>query len=88
MATQLSLSFNSPQLGSVGADADSDNYADWYRVVDLKVSAPLARGLRGFFEVANLSDEHRLRYAGVDERRVADERYSWTLYAGIDWRLR
>ncbi len=88
VAAQVSLSFNSPALGSVGADADSDNYADWYRVWDLKVSAPITGGIRGLVELSNFGDEHRLRYAGVSSRRVADERYSWSLYAGIDWRLR
>jgi len=87
-ATQLSMSFNSPALGSVGSDVDGDNYADWYRVLELKLSAPLTRGIRGLVELSNLGDEHRLRYAGVSDRRVADERYSWSFYAGIDWRLR
>jgi hypothetical protein len=82
------MSFNSPALTAVGADTDSDGYDDWYRVVDLKFSAPIARGLRGLFEVANMNNEHRLEYAGIADRRTADERYSWSLYAGIDWRLR
>lgn len=88
LAAQVSLSFNSPALGSVGSDADGDNYADWYRILDVKVSAPLARGLRGLIEVSNLADEHRLRYAGTPDFRTADERYSWNLVAGIDWRFR
>ena len=88
LATQLSLSFNSPSLGSVGGDTNSDNYGDTYRVVDFKVSAPIARGLRGLVEVGNLNDEHRRRYVGVSERRVQDERYSWNLYVGLDWRFR
>jgi hypothetical protein len=88
VATQLSVSFNSPALGSVGQDADSDNYADWYRVVDLKFSAPVRRGLRALLEVGNANDERRRRYAGAPERRVQDEIYSWNLYAGLDWRWR
>jgi TonB-dependent receptor len=88
VSTQLSLSFNSPSLGSVGTDQDTDNYGDTYRVVDFKVSAPIRRGVRGLFEVGNLNDEHRLRYAGVRERRVQDEIYSWNLFVGVDWRLR
>jgi TonB-dependent receptor len=88
VATQLSLSFSSPSLGSVGSGADSDIYDDWYRVVDLKFSAPLTRGVRGLFEVSNLMNTHRLAYAGIPDRRTADERYSWSLYAGVDWRLR
>lgn len=88
VATQLSLSFSSPSLGGVGADAAGDSYDDWYRAVDLKVSAPVARGLRGLLEVSNLTNTHRLAYAGIPDRRTADERYSWSLYAGLDWRLR
>lgn len=88
VAAQVSMSFNSPALGSIGGDAMEDNYADWYRVLDMKLSAPLARGLRGLLEISNLNDEHRLRYAGTSEYRTADERYSWSLLAGIDWRFR
>jgi TonB-dependent receptor len=88
VAGQVSLSFNSPSLGSIGTNRDTDNYGDTYRVVDVKVSAPLARGLRGMVEIGNLNDEHRLRYAGTPDRRVQDEVYSWNLFVGIDWRLR
>jgi hypothetical protein len=88
VASQLSLSFNSPSLGSVGTNNDTDNYGDTYRVVDFKFSAPIARGLRGMIEIGNLNDEHRLRYAGTRERRVQDEVYSWNLFVGVDWRLR
>ena len=56
VATQLSLWFNSPSLGSVGTGPDSDNYGDTYRVVDFKFSAPIARGLRGLLEIGNLND--------------------------------
>ncbi len=31
-------------------------------------------------EVGNLNDEHRRRYAGISERRVQDEVYSWNLF--------
>jgi TonB-dependent receptor len=88
VASQVSLSFNSPSLGSVGTDRDSDNYGDTYRIVDFKVSAPIARGVRGLVEVGNVNDEHRRRYAGIPERRVHDEVYSWNLFVGLDWRLR
>ena len=88
LAAQLSLSFNSPSLGSVGNDPDSDNYGDWYRVLDMKVSAPIRAGVRGLVELSNVNDQHRRRYVGIPDRRAADERYSWSLYAGIDWRLR
>ncbi|MPY90697.1 MAG: TonB-dependent receptor [Luteitalea sp.] len=88
LATQISMSFNSPALGGVGSDTDSDGYDDWYRVVDLKLSAPITRSLRGLFEVSNMNNEHRFEYAGVADRRTADEGYSWSLYAGVDWRLR
>jgi TonB-dependent receptor len=88
LAAQVSLSFSSPSLESVGADASGDGYDDWYRVWDVKVSAPIAGGLRGLLELSNFNDQHRLSYAGTPDRRTADERYSWSLYAGIDWRLR
>jgi TonB-dependent receptor len=88
VATQLSVSFNSPSLGSAGTDADSDNYGDTYRVVDFKLSAPITRGLRGLVEIGNLNNEHRRRYAGISSRRVHDEVYSWNLTVGLDWRFR
>jgi TonB-dependent receptor len=88
VATQLSLSFHSPELRSVGSNPDTDNYGDSYQVMDLKVSAPIRGGLRALVELGNLSDEHRLRYAGVADRRTANERYSWNLFAGLDWRFR
>jgi TonB-dependent receptor len=87
VAAQVSLSFNSPSLGSLGSDADTDNYGDSYRVVDLKVSAPIIRGLRLMVEAENMNDEHRRRYAGIADRRVQDERYSWNLFGGLDWRF-
>jgi hypothetical protein len=88
VATQVSLSFHSPSLGSVGTDTDHDNYGDRYRIVDVKFSAPVRRGLRALVEIGNLNDERRRRYAGRPELRVQDEIYSWNLYAGFDWRLR
>jgi TonB-dependent receptor len=88
VAAQISLSFNSPSLEAVAADANGDIYDDWYRVWDVKVSAPIRGGVRGLLELSNFSDQHRLSYAGIPDRRTADERYSWSLYAGIDWRLR
>ena len=69
LATQASLSFNSPALGGVGADLNSDGYDGWYRVVDLKVSAPIGRGLRALFEVQPRRPAPPA-YAGVPERRV------------------
>lgn len=88
VAAQASVSFQSPSLGSVGANADRDGYDDAYHVVDLKISAPIARGLRALVEASNITDQHRLVYAGTPDRRTADERYSWNLYVGLDWRLR
>ncbi len=88
VAAQVSLSFNSPSLESVAANAAGDGYDDWYKVWDVKLSAPIAGGLRGLLELSNFNDQHRLSYAGTPDRRTADERYSWSLYAGIDWRLR
>jgi hypothetical protein len=84
---QLSLSFQSPSLGSLGVVRDSDNYSDYYTPVDAKVSFPLMRRLRGFVELRNLNDEPRRRYAGIRERRVQHEIYSRDVYAGIDWRF-
>ena len=86
VASQLSLSFHSPNLGTVGTNVNNDNYPDTYRVVDFKVSAPIARGLRGLVELGNLNNEYRRRYAGSPERRTQDERYSWNLSVGLDWR--
>jgi TonB-dependent receptor len=88
VAAQVSLSFNSPSLESVAANAAGDGYDDWYRVWDVKLSAPIVGGVRGLFELSNFNDQHRLSYAGDPGRRTADERYSWSLYAGIDWRFR
>lgn len=88
VSAQLSLSFNSPSLGSVGDGPESDNYGDSYRIVDFKLSVPVRRGLRALLELGNLNDERRRRYAGSSELRVQDEIYSWNLYAGLDWRLR
>ena len=88
VATQLSVSFNSPSLGSVGTGPASDNYGDTYRVMDFKFSAPIRRGLRALFEMGNLNDERRRRYAGSSPYRVQDEIYSWNLWAGLDWRFR
>jgi TonB-dependent receptor len=88
VAAQVSLSFNSPSLGSVGSGPENDNYGDTYRVVDLKFSAPIRRGIRAVIEMGNLNDERRRRYAGSPELRVQDEIYSWNLVAGIDWRFR
>jgi TonB-dependent receptor len=88
LSAQLSLSFHSPSLGSVGTSPDTDNYGDRYRVVDFKLSAPIRRGLRGLIEFGNLNDERRRRYAGDSSLRVQDEIYSWNLFAGLDWRFR
>ncbi|HSC28087.1 MAG TPA: TonB-dependent receptor [Vicinamibacterales bacterium] len=88
VAAQLSLSFNSPSLGSVGTSPAGDNYGDTYRVVDFKLSVPIRRGVRGLVEFGNLNDERRRRYAGNSSLRVQDEIYSWNLYAGLDWRFR
>jgi TonB-dependent receptor len=88
VASQLSLSFHSHNLGTVGTNPDSDNYGDTYRVVDFKVSAPITRALRGLVELGNLNNEYRRRYGGIPERRTQDERYSWSLTFGVDWRVR
>jgi TonB-dependent receptor len=88
VAAQVSYAFHGPSLESVATSAAGDIYDDWYRVWDMKVSAPIAGGLRGLLELSNVNDEHRVSYAGVPGRRTSDERYSWSLYAGIDWRLR
>ena len=84
---QLSLSFQGPALGSVGANLDMDNYADWYLPLDAKVSFPVTRMLRGFVEGRNLNNATRVRYAGIDERRTAEELYLRDFYLGIDWRF-
>jgi TonB-dependent receptor len=84
---QLSLSFQGPSLLSVGANADADVFSDWYTPLDAKVSFPVTRILRMFFEARNLNDEPRIRYAGVSSRRTAHEIYSRDFYAGIDWRF-
>jgi TonB-dependent receptor len=84
---QLSVLFQSPSLGSVGATTDADNYSDWYTPIDAKVSVPLARMLRVFAEMRNLNNEARVRYVGVPERRAADEIYLRDFYIGIDWRF-
>ena len=84
---QLSLSFQGPALGSVGANADGDIYADWYRPLDAKISFPISRVLRGFIEGRNLNDAPRIRYAATPSRRTAHEIYSRDFYAGIDWRF-
>jgi TonB-dependent receptor len=88
VAAQASLSFASPSLGGVGATADGDGYDDWYRPIDLKLSAPIARGIRGLIEVSNATGVNRRSYAGTPDFRTADERYSWSAYVGLDWRLR
>jgi TonB-dependent receptor len=87
LEAQLSVSFQGPALGSIGASASSDNYADWYTPIDAKISFPLAKMFRGFVEGRNLNDESRRRYAGTPDRRTAHEWYSRDFYAGVDWRF-
>ena len=82
---QVSASYTSATLGSLGLNLDSDNYADSYLPIDAKASYAISPHFKPFIEVRNLNNEPRLRYAGSTERRVAHEIYSWTLYAGIDW---
>ena len=84
---QVSLSFQSDALGSVGADADGDIFSAWYRPLDAKVSFPISRMFRGFVEGRNLNDAPRIRYAAIPDRRTAHEIYSRDFYAGIDWRF-
>lgn len=84
---QLSLSFQGPALGGVGATAAADSYADWYRPLDAKLSFPVTRYFRGFIEARNLTNEARVGYAGTPNRRTAHEIYSRDFYAGIDWRF-
>jgi TonB-dependent receptor len=84
---QLSLSFQSPSLASVGATAADDGYADWYTPVDAKISFPLPGMLRAFVEGRNLNDAPRVNYQGVSGRRTADEWYSRDVYVGLDWRF-
>jgi hypothetical protein len=84
---QLSLSFQGPALGAIGAAADMDNYADWYTPLDAKISFPVTRRFRGFVEARNLNDEPRIRYAGTPDRRTAHEIYSRDFFAGLDWRF-
>ena len=87
LEAQLSLSFQSPALTGVGADANADSFTDWYTPLDAKVSFPLTRVLRAFVEARNLNDEPRINYAGVPTRRTAHEIYARDFYAGIDWRF-
>jgi len=84
---QVSVSFQSSTLGSLGSGPESDNYGDAYTPVDAKVSFPMTRLLRGFVEVRNLNSEPRRRYAGTSDRRVQHEIYSRDFYAGLDWRF-
>ncbi len=84
---QLSVSFQGPYLQSVGSDAGSDNYFDWYTRVDMKASFPLTPRLRVVVEGRNLNDAPRRQYAGIRERRVEHEIYDRDFYAGIDWRF-
>ena len=79
---QLAVSFQGPALGSIGADAASDNYSDFYMPVDAKVSVPVSRRFRAFLELRNLTDEARRRFAGVSDRRVHHEIYARDIYAG------
>ena len=84
---QLSVSTQGPYLYSVGSAAGSDNYVNWYTRVDLKVSFPLTRALRGIVEVQNLNSAPRRQYAGISERFVEHEIYGRDFYVGIDWRF-
>jgi hypothetical protein len=43
--------------------------------------------LRGFVEGRNLNNATRVRYAGIGDRRTAEELYLRDFYAGIDWRF-
>ena len=83
---QVSLSFQSASLGTVGGSAASDNYSDRYTPLDAKVSFPLQRRLRGFLEFRNLNDEPRRRFAGISDRRVQHELYARDVFFGVDWR--
>ena len=84
---QFSVSFQGPAMIVVGSEPGRDEYNDWYTRMDLKVSFPFARVLRGVFEVQNLSSAARRQYAGIRERTVEDERYGRDFYVGIDWRF-
>jgi len=84
---QFSVSYNSPSLGTVGSGASTDNYGDSYTTMDVKMSVPLNRRLRGFLELRNLNDEARRRYSGTPQYRTSNEIYSWNLFAGVDWRF-
>jgi TonB-dependent receptor len=84
---QFSVSYNSPSLGTLGSAALTDNYGDSYTTMDVKVSVPLNRYLRGFLELRNLNDEPRRRYSGEPQYRTSHEIYSWNLFAGVDWRF-
>ena len=84
---QVSVSFQGPSLGSVGATRRRGHIRDWYTPLDAKVSVPIGRWLRAFVEMRNLNDEARVRYV---RRRIgvyADEIYSRDFYVGIDWRF-
>ena len=84
---QFSVSFQGPALVVVGSEPGSDEFNDWYTRMDLKVSFPLGRVLRGVFEAQNLNNAARRQYAGIRDRTVEDERYGRDLYVGIDWRF-
>ncbi|WP_294057095.1 TonB-dependent receptor [Sphingomonas sp.] len=83
VALRLAYSYRSHMLDTVGADAAHDQYTDSNGQLDARASFAVIKQAIVFVEGSNLTDAKWRRYTGTPNHLAEQERYSYTLRAGL-----
>ena len=82
---RVALNFHGKYISEVGDEAAEDVFYDDRVQLDLAASHRIARGLRLFLEVNNLTNEPLRYYVGVPDRPIQEEYYRWWGTVGLKW---
>ena len=82
---RVALNFHGRYMSEVGDEAAEDVFYDDRVQLDLAASHRIARGLRLFLEVNNLTNEPLRCYVGVPDRPIQEEYYRWWGTVGLKW---
>jgi TonB-dependent receptor len=82
---RVALNFHGKYIAEVGEEAAGDVYYDTHVQLDLAASQRIAKGLRLFVEMNNLTNEPLRYYEGVPDRPIQEEYYRWWGTFGLKW---
>lgn len=82
-AARVAYSYRSDSLAAVGDSADSDLYTDRFGQWDARVSYGFNKFATVFLEGSNLNDAAFRQYYGRRSHLSEEERYGWSVRAGV-----